>query len=104
MVDKPVFRREHMIHLEIDAIFGVSDKQFTPDQRNWNGDGSIGYKSKGRKRISFATKDVGATLFSKAVVDIKADIFKGSLKLPSHRPPSGIKLYPINKNNRTFIG
>ena len=98
------YRREHLIHLEMTGIFGCSENMFTAEMRQWNGSGDICFKSKSKRRLTYAGRDVGETLFSKKVVDDDTLWFKGSHSLPTERPPADVKLYPINAEMRTIIG
>ena len=99
---KPVFRREHMIHAEVTGIYGSSASPYNADQRNWDGTASSAHKAKGRKRMSFAGRDIGRQYFSKLVCDEK--IFVGSHSLPSIRPSCDMKLYPLDRENKTILG
>ena len=100
----PNFRREHMIHFEMTGIFGCAENMFTAEMRQWEGSGDICYKSKSRRKMTYAGRDIGETLFSHKVIDEDTLWFKGRDYLPTERPPADMKLYPINAENRTIIG
>ena len=99
---KPVFRREHMVHAEVTGIFGSSVSPFNADQRAWDGTASSANKAKGRKRMSFAGREIGKQFFSKLVCDDAT--FHGSQSLPSTRPTCEMKLYPLDRENKTILG
>ena len=100
---KPMHRREHMIYLEIVGVFGCSEQMFTCNMRNWEGKGDICYKSKSKKKLSYASRDIGEAVFSTRVIDNETLAFRGSSSLPTRRPAVEIKLYPINAEMRTII-
>ena len=100
----PIHKREHMIHLEITGIFGCSEQMFTGGMRAWDGTAEICYKNKTKRKMTYAGRDIGNTLFSKKVVDDDTLAFKGSASLPSARPNNDTKLYPMNNDMRTIIG
>ena len=102
--DWPIYRREHMIYLELTGVFGCSESMFTADMRQWNGSGEICYKNKSRRKLTYAGRDIGETLFSKRVIDDDTLWFKGSDSLPTERPTADTKLYPINSEMRTIVG
>ena len=101
---KPVFKREHLIHAEVTGIFGSSEGMFTTEQRNWNGRADICIKSKAKKRMSFAGRENRETTFAKTVINPRTRTFNGSDKLPILRPSADTKLYPIDRTNRVIIG
>ena len=100
----PNFRREHFVHLEMTGIFGCSENMFTAEMRQWNGSAEICYKTKSKKKLTYAGRDIGETLFSKKVIDEDTLWFRGSDALPTERPASEVKLYPIDSDMRTIIG
>lgn len=102
--DKPIFKREHLIHLELIGIFGCSENMFTTEMRQWTGSGDICFKSKSKKKMTYAGRDIGEALFSKKVIDEDSLCFKGKCALPMVRPRADTKLYPINSDMRTIIG
>lgn len=102
--EKPVYKREHLIHFQVQGIFGISNSMFTNELRNWDGCAAICYKTKNKKKMKYAGRDIGDTPFSKKVIDSVTHLFKGSSSLPAARPPSDVKLYPLNTVNRTIIG
>lgn len=65
----PNFKREHYIHLELIGVFGCSENMFTAEMRQWEGSGDICYKSKAKRKLTYAGRDIGETLFSKKVID-----------------------------------
>ena len=101
---KPIFKREHLIHAEVMGIFGSSEGMFTTEQRNWNGRADICVKSRAKKRMSFAGRENKETVFSKTVINPKTQTFNGSDRLPITRPSVNTKLYPIDRTNRTILG
>ena len=101
---KPIFRREHLIHAETMGVFGSSEGMFTTEQRNWNGRADICVKSRAKKRMSFAGRENKETSFSKTVINPKTNTFNGSDRLPISRPTADTKLYPLDRTNRTIIG
>ena len=98
------YRREHLVHFEMTGIFGCSENMFTAEMRHWSGSGDICFKSKSRRKLTYAGRDVGETLFSKKVIDEDTLWFKGRDALPTERPAAETKLYPINSDMRTIIG
>lgn len=102
--ERPIFKREHMIHLEVIGIFGCSEQMFTSNMRNWEGAGDICYKAKTKKKMSYACRDIGEAIFSNQVIDDDTLTFKGTDSLPARRPTVEVKLYPINAEMRTIIG
>ena len=102
--DKPIYKREHMIHFQMQGIFGISGTMFTNELRNWDGCAAICFKSKNKKKMAYAGRDIGDTPFSKKVICESTLLFKGSSFIPMTRPPADVKLHPIDANNRTIIG
>ena len=102
--DKPVFRREHMLHFETVGIFGCSSAMFTTEQRAWTGKPDICLKSKSRRKMEYAGRDIAETRFSEKVIDEENMTFKGTNKLPTKWPTTDEKLFPIDTTNRTIIG
>ena len=100
--EKPVFKREHMIHLQITGIYGVTEGTFSASQKRWCGKGDICYTAK--KKHTYAGRDVGDTYFSKMVVNVENNTFNGIGCLPFSRPTADQKLVPMNRENRTVIG
>ena len=100
----PIYKREHLIHLEIIGIFGCSEQMFTGNMRNWEGQGDICYKTKSKKKLSYASRDIGEAIFSEKVIDDDTLTFKGTNGLPTRRPSVDTKLYPLNAEMRTIIG
>ena len=99
---KPAFRREHMVHAEVSGIFGSSASPFNATAMNWDGTATSASKAKGRKRMSYAGREIGKQYFSKLICDGLA--FVGSQFLPSTRPSCDMKLYPLDRENRTILG
>ena len=102
--EKPIYKREHLIHFQMQGIFGVSGSMFNNELRNWDGCAAICFKSKNRKKMMYAGRDIGDTPFFKKVIDEATHLFKGSAYIHVNRPPSDVKLYPIDAVNRTIIG
>ena len=102
--DKPVHKREHMIHFQMQGIFGVSGAMFTNELRSWDGGATICYKSKNKKKMVYAGRDIGDTPFSSKIIDEATHLFKGSDSIPASRPPADVKLHPIDAINSTIIG
>ena len=101
--DKPSYRREHLVNVAITMMIGVSETPFTHEQRKWLGSKNICMNAKGKKKMSFAARDLGIQKISNVV--IKADgKFKGKNILPVERPNAETILYPVKNENRTFIG
>ena len=100
--EKAIHQREHLIMLEVTGVFGVTLNGFNVDQRKWNGSSSIMIK-KGKKKMTFSGLDLGQQRTSEAVVN-HDNIFKGTQCLPAVRPGMNLKLYPIDKQNRTILG
>ena len=100
---KPAFRREHLVHAEITGIYGSSASPFNASHHNWDGSAVSAQKAKGRKRMSFAGREIGRQFFSKLVCNDN-DAFVGSKYLPSTRPTCDMKLYPMDRENKTIIG
>ena len=101
---KPNHQREHLIHLEVQGIFGCAEQMFTGAMRSWDGSGEICFKNKTKRKLTYAGRDIGNALFSKKVIDDDTLTFVGSERLPSTRPSAETKLYPINADMRTIIG
>ena len=102
--ERPMYQREHLIHLEIIGIFGCSEQMFTGNMRNWEGQGDICYKSGSKKKLTYACRDIGDAVFSKLIIDDDTLTFRGSEKLPVRRPSVETKLYPLNAEMRTILG
>ena len=103
--DKPVFKREHLIHLQILGTFGVTDGNFSQDQRKWTGNGDICIaKKQAKKRMSYSSRDVGQAKFSQAIIDPYTRLFRGSEYLRCEKPDAETKLYPMSRENRTLVG
>ena len=102
--DKPVFRREHMIHFEVLGIFGCSNTMFTAEQRAWSGKSDICLRSKSKRKMEYAGRDISDTIFSENVIDPETMTYKGTRQLPTKWPSTDEKLYPIDAPNRTIIG
>ena len=102
----PNYRREHLIHFELIGIFGCAENMFTAEMRQWDGSADICYKSKAKskRKLTYAGRDIGETLFSNKVVDGDTLWFRGRDELPCERPSIDTKLYPINSEMRTIIG
>ena len=103
--DKPVFKREHLVYLQMTGTFGITEGSFSLEQRKWTGNGDICYnKKQNKKRMSFTSREVGCTKFSPAIVDPKSGQFRGSRFLRCEKPKTDVKLYPMSRENRTLIG
>ena len=99
--DKAFHDRDHLIYFEIRSIIGVTTATLSPDLKKWNGKAS-NLSEKSKKKLRFSGMDQGITNHASTV--IKNGMFMGKEKLPSDRPDAGIKLYPMNKTNRTIMG
>ena len=102
--DWPNYKRQHLIHLEMIGIFGCAESMFTAEMRQWDGSAEICYKAKSKRKLTYAGRDIGETIFSEKVIDQDTLWFKGRDALPAERPSADTKLYPINSEMRTIIG
>lgn len=88
---------------EATGIFGASINGYNNDQRRWKGESAI-VLGKGKNRcMIFSGLDLGETVHDNEIVE-NGKKFKGSNALRSKRPGMNDKLYPLDKENRTFIG
>ena len=104
-VNRPSFKREHLVHCQLVGVYGVSETMFSQDYHIWEGKGDICFKTKGKKKVTFTGRDIGVdTEFEDNAVVTTDGIFTGTEKLTDERPPADIKLTPLKCENRTIIG
>ena len=88
---------------EATGVFGASVNGFNNEQRRWKGESAI-VLGKGRNRcMVFSGLDLGTAMHDDNIIE-NGKKFKGSNTLPTKRPGMNDKLYPMDKENRTFIG
>ena len=88
---------------EATGIFGASVVGFNNEQRRWKGESAI-VLGKGKNRcMVFTGLDLRESMHDNEIVE-NGKKFKGSDTLRSRRPGMNEKLYPLDKENRTFIG
>ena len=102
--DKPIFKREYVVLLEVEAVFGATLTQFTMEQRKWDGKNPLTSHSNSRRRKStFMSKETDPAHFSITLFDNDLK-FKGSDHIASVMPSANCKLFPFDATNRTIIG
>ena len=102
--ERPIFKREYMVLLEVEAIFGVAWNQFTIEQRKWDGKTPLSANANSRKRrTTFMSKETVDACHSTTVFDSNLK-FKGSNVITGVTPSPNCKLHPFNATNRTIIG
>ena len=101
---KPRFKREHLILLEVNFTSGASVSPFTGEQRRWLGAGNICFNSKSKRKYVFTGRDIGVSMHSDAIIEPSNKTFLGSKKLSRSTPGAEQKLYPLNRYVRTLLG
>ena len=104
--DDLVFKREHLIMMEVTLITGFSLMPFTAELKRWDGGSDICYSSRNRRKINFAGIDLPKPLHTNKMICWSPDgaSFKGASNIKPEKPNPLYKLYPVNLHNRTFIG
>ena len=101
--DKPEFRREHLLLIEIEGVFGASHLPFTADLKKWDGKKSSEVVGKGKRAARCIRMEMAeASLEAKIISSEK--YFMGSGHIPSVKPISKMRLYPFDSENRVIIG
>ena len=101
---KPLFKREHLILLEVNFTSGASVSPFTGEQRRWLGAGNICYSNKTKRKYLFTGRDIGKSVHSDTIIEPTSKTFLGSKKLPKHIPGAEQRLYPLDRYVRTLLG
>ena len=101
---KPLFKREHLILLEVNFTSGASITPFTGEQRRWLGAGNICFSAKTKRKFLYTGRDIGIPVHSDAIIEPNSKAFLGSKKLPRRLPGAEQRLYPLDRYVRTLLG
>ena len=101
--DRPYFKREHLVLLEVEMIFGASHVAFTAEQKKWNGKNAGFTLLKNKKKFWYTGRDMGEAVLSKQIF-VNDKTFKGSAYILDSHPDPVLRLSPFDAPNRTLIG
>ena len=101
--DKPDFRREHLLLIEVEGVFGASQLPFTADHRKWDGKKAVEVVGKGKRAARCIRMEMEKPKIEARIISPE-NHFMGSRFIPSVKPLSKVRLHPFDAENRVIIG
>ena len=102
-MNKPIYKREHVLLVEIEGVFGVSVQPFTAEQRRWDGKCALETMGRGKRQARCIRMEIEEAHLEEEIFTAEG-IFKGSSSISAVKPKSAAKLHPFDAENRLILG
>ena len=101
--DKPFYRREHVLLVQVEGVFGMSVQPFTAEQRRWDGKRALETLGRGKRQARCIRMEVEEAGLEERLFTSEG-VFKGSSAISVSKPKASVKLHPFDAENRLILG